>query len=84
MQWPPNSFLTAFQGITQRSRKAKEDGRIIVYYFAGLFIHCRKYFAGLIISCTKYFAIFIFVALSDYENILTTKISIFTVLNAAH
>ena len=40
-------------------------------------VRCRKCFTGLIICCTKYFAIFIFVALSDYENILTMKISRF-------
>ena len=52
---------------------------LYINYFAGLFIRCRKYFASLIIRCTKYFAKFIFVALNDYENILTTKISRFTV-----
>ena len=49
-------------------------------YFAGLIIHCRKYFAVLNIRCTKIFAKFIFVPLTDYESILTTKISVFTVL----
>ena len=48
-------------------------------YFAGLIIRCKKYFAVLFICCTKIFVKFIFVALNDYENILTTKISIFTV-----
>ena len=48
-------------------------------YYAGLFIRRRKYFACLIICFRKYFAILIFVALSDYENISTTKISRFTV-----
>ena len=32
------------------------------------------YFTSLIIHCTKHFLKFIFAALSDYENILTTKI----------
>ena len=48
-------------------------------YFTGSFIHCRNYFAVLIIRCKTIFAKFIFVALDDYENILTTKISRFTV-----
>ena len=48
-------------------------------YFASSFIHCRKYFAVSIICCTKIFAKFIFVALNNYENILITKISRFTV-----
>ena len=48
-------------------------------YFAGSFVHCRKYFTVLINRCTKIFAKFIFVALNDYENILTTKISRFMV-----
>ena len=39
---PPNSFLTAFKGITQRNSKAKEDGRVIVSY-SNYFISCRKY-----------------------------------------
>ena len=39
-----------------------------------------KLFIQSILRCTKYFAIFTFVALSDYKNILTTKISRFTVV----
>ena len=43
-------------------------------------ISYRKYFVLLNIRSLKYFAILIFVALCDYENISTAKISRFTVV----
>ena len=43
-------------------------------------ISYRKYFVLLNIRSLKYFAILIFVALCDYENISTAKISRFTVI----
>ena len=62
---------------------SKRTNTLYCDYFAGSFIHCRKYFAVLIIRCTKTFAKFIFIALNDYESILTTKISRFTVCSPA-
>ena len=49
-------------------------------YFAVLIILCRKCFALLFVCCTKIFVKFIFVAFNDYDNILTMKISRFTVV----
>ena len=65
--------LTTFQYHSKRTNISYRN------YFAVSFIHCRKFFAVLIICCTKMFAKFIFVALNTYENLLTMKISRFTV-----
>ena len=70
---PVREVLICERELTTLQYHSKCTNILYRNYFAGLIIHCIKYFAVLIICCTKFFAKFIFVALNNYENILTMQ-----------